>query len=157
MRGSTVAESILEEAQKIIHGERAKTYGHPRDQFALAAKLWSDYLGVEVTPDDHAVMMILLKLSRVKTGGYHRDAAVDIAGYAGTLERLREPLPYWEREPRVWQALDDVPVGVEVTDVDGYLWKYLVQGWSWLDDGSWLEACCTDESRTDGPYTEVTT
>lgn len=170
--------SILEEAQEIIHGERNKTYGHPRDQFALVAQLWSDYLGVEVTPDDHAAMMVLLKLSRVKTGGYHRDAAVDIAGYAGTMERLREPvepLANWEREllgllpvehqfdevpaaPRVWNRLRRVPVGTEVTDMDGDRYKRVRDGfyfWGYEGWGDKLSLAAADEHDFYHPFEEV--
>jgi hypothetical protein len=37
-------ESILEEAQRIIHGARNKAYGHPRDIFLNFADLWNGYL-----------------------------------------------------------------------------------------------------------------
>ena len=170
-----MGESILQEAQKIIHGDRNKTYGHPRDQFALAAALWSEYLGVEITADDHAAMMILLKLSRVKTGGYHRDAAVDIAGYAGTMERLREPetwkvdggaagdvtytLGVDERVPRTWESMVDVPVDVQVKDQDGDIWWRGPEGWWYFHppEGPAHRAEDALEAYDDsGPFTEIT-
>jgi hypothetical protein len=171
--------TILEEAQDIIHGERNRTYGHPREQFALAAKLWSDYLGVEVTPDDHAAMMVLLKLSRVKTGGYHRDAAVDIAGYAGTMERLRElpdeyvDLGHTTRHPaptgpgqealehgitwlvdgrRYWSAWADIPAGTRVNSSDEedrkLPWtKFSNDSDNPLGEGPWREWIDPDEAE----------
>jgi hypothetical protein len=82
--------NTLEEAQDIIFGARNASYGHPRDNFQNIADLWSAYLGVPITPMDHANMMVLLKVARLKSGVYHRDSVVDIAGYAGTIERLQE-------------------------------------------------------------------
>lgn len=87
-------QSILEEAQGLIHGVRNKSYGHPRDNFRNIALLWNAYLDgkTEISELDHAVLMILVKVARLKNDGYHRDSVVDIAGYAGTIERLQEPL-----------------------------------------------------------------
>jgi hypothetical protein len=44
-----------------------------------------------ITSDDVCCLMILLKVARIRTGGsYHRDSAVDAAGYAALLEILNE-------------------------------------------------------------------
>lgn len=87
-------ESILEEAQRIIHGQRNKDYGHPRENFAAIAALWNAYIMHKDEPvlllQDVANMMILLKVARLNNGVYHRDSVTDIAGYAGTIERLQE-------------------------------------------------------------------
>ena len=91
-------ESILEEAQRLIHGPRNKNYGHPRDNFRDTAALFSGYLGMEITDIDVANLMILLKVARVKGTGYHRDSFTDIAGYAGCVERI-----YEEPEPKAKQ------------------------------------------------------
>lgn len=85
-----MGESILEEAQRLIHGERNQNYGHPRDNFADIARLFSGYLGQELSTIDVANLMILLKVARVKGAGYHRDSFTDIAGYAGCVERIYE-------------------------------------------------------------------
>lgn len=83
--------SILQDAQKLIHGERNKDYGHPRENFANTAALWSAYTGFPFDEKDVANMMILVKLSRVRPSQpYHRDSYTDIAGYAGTAERVYE-------------------------------------------------------------------
>jgi hypothetical protein len=50
-----------------------------------------DSVNAEVTSDDVCCLMILLKVSRIRTGGsYHRDSAVDAAGYAALLEILHD-------------------------------------------------------------------
>lgn len=76
-------ESILAEAERIVDGPRQEHYGPPTDNFARVAGMWSAYLGVEVSPVDVCALMILLKQARIRSGGgYHRDSAVDTAGYA---------------------------------------------------------------------------
>ena len=80
--------SILGEAAAIIDGDRADTYGDPRESFARIAGMWASYLGIPLTSTDVAHMMILLKVSRAKTTPGHRDSLVDIAGYAALAERV---------------------------------------------------------------------
>lgn len=86
MKGDTVNE----EAQKLIFGDREAEYGHPAENLGRIATLWSAYLKQEVTAADVATMMILLKVARLKTGVGSRDTWVDIAGYAGLLERIHD-------------------------------------------------------------------
>lgn len=75
-------QKILEEAITIITKDRTTTHGNPEDNFAIIAKLWSVYLGREVSSKDVAVMNILQKVSRLLTSPNHRDNWIDIAGYA---------------------------------------------------------------------------
>jgi hypothetical protein len=50
-----------------------------------------DTLPAEVSANDVCSLMILLKVARIRSGGsYHRDSAVDAAGYAALLEVLNE-------------------------------------------------------------------
>ncbi|ATN88124.1 hypothetical protein SEA_CINDARADIX_50 [Mycobacterium phage Cindaradix] len=90
---TTMSESILEEAQRLIHGERNKNYGHPRENFSDIAALFSGYLERPISDIDVANLMILMKIARVKGTGYHRDSFTDIAGYAGCVERIYEEEP----------------------------------------------------------------
>lgn len=130
-----MTETILEEAQRLIHGDRNKNYGHPRDNFADIAALFSSYLGTEITDIDVANLMILVKIARVKGTGYHRDSFTDIAGYAGCVERIyEEPDPSviameqitkdfgLDKQPRVWASIAQVPTDVRVQDRDGDYW-----------------------------------
>jgi hypothetical protein len=80
--------SLLQRADQLINGERRQQYGDPAESFAQIAALWSAYLGVTVTAHDYANMMILMKVSRARSG-YHDDCALDIAGYAGLTELLK--------------------------------------------------------------------
>lgn len=75
-------KEILEEAARIVTGERQNQYGDVEDSFGLIAGLWGDYLNHPVTSKDVALMMILLKVARKKGGKGKADNWVDIAGYA---------------------------------------------------------------------------
>lgn len=70
--------------------DRENTYGPPEDNFKLIADLWSTYTGVKISPRDVAVMMILLKTARVRTGINHSDNFVDMAGYAACAAEIGE-------------------------------------------------------------------
>jgi hypothetical protein len=86
-----VSIDVLAEAHDLIHGERLRFYGPPATNFERIAGMWSAYLGIDVTANDVCCMMILLKAARIRSGGaYHRDSAVDVAGYAALLEALNE-------------------------------------------------------------------
>lgn len=89
-------ESVLQEAERIINGERAKDYGDSiYNDFKTIGELWSVVLNtrhgtsVVVSSDDVAMMMLLLKVSRSIKNTTHRDSLVDIAGYAGCAAKLR--------------------------------------------------------------------
>ena len=73
---------ILDNARAIVTGEREKQYGKPEDNFAIIAELWGAYTGYKFSPVDVAMMMVLLKVARIKTGVGTVDSFVDLAGYA---------------------------------------------------------------------------
>jgi len=47
--------------------ERGKSYGSVESSFGRIAKLWSAYTGKSIKPHEVAVMMTLLKVSRMTT------------------------------------------------------------------------------------------
>ena len=75
-------QSVAQEAHGLVHGARNKTYGHPYDDYTRTAGLWSAFLGVEITPGQAALMMLLMKVSRLRNTPDHRDSLVDACGYA---------------------------------------------------------------------------
>lgn len=89
-----MSDSILTEAEHIINGQRRDDYGEVLPSFQRIADLWSPILGVTVTPEQVALCMIQLKIART-LHGWTRDSVVDIAGYAGCLEKIL-------REKEVW-------------------------------------------------------
>lgn len=82
-------QSILQEAEELIHGDRAKAYGHPSKNFNNIAKGWSVIFGKDITPEQVALAMIWVKVSR-QLNTPKRDNLTDIAGYAGTIEMLAQ-------------------------------------------------------------------
>lgn len=78
---------ILEEANNVIAGPRQDAYGPPKENFTKIASMWKAYLGVDVTAQDVAMMMVLLKVARVHNKP-SRDTLVDIAGYSALADIL---------------------------------------------------------------------
>ena len=78
-------ESILNAAMSIVNGDRDEKYGKPEDNFQTIADLWNTYLGESlrwnIEPEEVAVMMILMKVSRLSKS-LTEDSFIDIAGYA---------------------------------------------------------------------------
>jgi len=90
-----MSETILQEAQRLIYGDRQNDYGHPLDDFAKTAFMWTGLLlpklrlGEEITPKDVALCMVAVKLSR-EVHKHGRDNLVDAAGYIGTAAMIEE-------------------------------------------------------------------
>lgn len=79
----SVRREILDEARRVVTGDRETTYGGPEQSFSTIAQLWSVYLGITVQAHDVAALLALLKLARLQhSQGQHRDSWVDLAGYA---------------------------------------------------------------------------
>ena len=83
-------ETILQEAQRLVHGPRQQSYGHPFDDFTRTGRMWGAILGREdVPPELVALCLIAVKISR-EVNAPKRDNRVDIAGYAETLDLVRD-------------------------------------------------------------------
>jgi len=89
---------LLNEAVKVIAGDRDKQYGTPEDSFRAIARHWNAYIHgreFDLTPGDVAAMMILVKVARMESGNLAQaDSWLDIAGYAACgyeTQHLGEP------------------------------------------------------------------
>lgn len=90
--------NILEEANKLIHGDRNEQYGAPLDNHGTTAAFWNVYLQAinrrgktQLDAEDVCWLNVLQKVSReATTGAGKRDTAVDVAGYAGNVEMVRD-------------------------------------------------------------------
>lgn len=82
-------ESVLTEAQGLVHGARNVAYGHPLDDFTrtagMASAMLSHKLTEPLTPEEVGMFMCLIKLSR-QVNAPKRDNLVDLAGYAETVQ-----------------------------------------------------------------------
>jgi len=82
-------ESLLDEAERLTAQDRQHDYGHPSQDFARTALLWTAVLadrlreGQHITAMDVPLCMIAVKLAR-QAHRHKRDNLVDIAGYART-------------------------------------------------------------------------
>lgn len=81
-------ESILVEAERIVNGPRQATYGHPLDNFTRLAKLCEPIVGVPLTAEQMALIMVQVKVSRLCETPGHRDSQVDGAGYFGVYSKI---------------------------------------------------------------------
>lgn len=83
-------ETVLEEAQRLIYGDRQASYGHPIEDFTRTGRMWGAILGVpDVPPEKVGLCMVALKISR-ECHRPKRDNLVDGAGYFGTVAMIRE-------------------------------------------------------------------
>ncbi len=81
------SETVLQEAQRLVYGDRGAAYGHPLDDYTRTAALWSPILGVPVTAEQAILCMIQVKISR-ECHAPKRDNRVDIGGYSECLDRV---------------------------------------------------------------------
>lgn len=86
---------ILTEAREAVSGDRMRHYGHPADNHACTAAMWSAYLSrtlgltVKLSAEDVCMLNILQKVSR-EANLPKRDNLVDIVGYARNVELIQE-------------------------------------------------------------------
>lgn len=105
----TQRKSLLDEAASLVDGDRNVQYGDPREDFARTAAYWNTHLkGVAIrrmydrgwdtdnewaedflafvesmlSSYDVAIMMMMLKMSRLSWSPDKKDHWVDVAGYA---------------------------------------------------------------------------
>lgn len=94
-------EQTLKKAIEMVTGHRETDYGSPEDNFNRIATYWSTHLGMEITAEDVAVMMALLKIARIATGTATDDSWVDLAGYAACggeiASRRQEAFESWRK------------------------------------------------------------
>ena len=89
---------ILDEAARLVNGDRQAAYGHPADNHRCTAELWNAYLArrwdrqqndppLEVDAFDVCMLNILQKVSRL-AHTRQRDGLVDIAGFAANADMV---------------------------------------------------------------------
>jgi hypothetical protein len=81
-----IARDYLTEARAAIQ-DRGLEYGHPTDNMARTAALWSSYLEMPVTDYQVAICMALVKIARsMETAKV--DTYVDMAAYVAIAGQL---------------------------------------------------------------------
>ena len=84
-----ICQKILQEAEKLVSGDRQEDYGDKLTNHKNIAKLWSAYLDKEITPHDVAICMGLVKIARLKHA-HKKDSYVDLAAYAAIAGEIDE-------------------------------------------------------------------
>lgn len=83
-------ESALQEAQRLVYGDRGADYGHPIDDYTRTGRMWGAILGIpDIDPRICALMMAALKISR-ECNRSKRDNRVDLAGCAECAQMIAE-------------------------------------------------------------------
>lgn len=97
-------ETVLQAAQRLVHGDRGASYGHPIDDYTSTGRIWAATLdrwlrkqpGFEdvpplpdIDPRIAALMMVGVKLSR-EAHKPKRDNRTDMAGYAECVDMIAE-------------------------------------------------------------------
>lgn len=78
---SPVRARVLQRAEALTCGPRSETYGSPAENMEATARLWSAFLGCEISGAQVAVCQALLKIARLKTTPDHQDSHDDAAAY----------------------------------------------------------------------------
>lgn len=83
------AKVLVEEALDLVFGERNDDYGHPAEDYGRTAGMWSAFLGVNITPYQAALMMVMVKLSR-EYNKHKDDNIIDSHGYLLVASRIKD-------------------------------------------------------------------
>ncbi len=81
--------NILEEALRLVHGDRNADYGHPYDDYSKTTTLFNSLTGRDLTVSEGVLFMLCVKMSRLGHA-LKRDSLVDLAGYAEVLRIVTE-------------------------------------------------------------------
>jgi hypothetical protein len=72
---------ILQEAARLTARDRQKTYGDPTVNHSRIAALWTTYLEQQITPQQVAICMALVKIARLMETETE-DSFIDLTAYA---------------------------------------------------------------------------
>ena len=94
----SVCAKTLQTALDLTGGARAKQHGDKRANHQNIADLWNAYMTNKLikgtsemfTAMDVALMMVLVKVARTKSGTHNPDNFVDMAGYAGVAAEIAD-------------------------------------------------------------------
>ena len=94
---SMTKEEILKKARDLITGDRNETHGDAFQNHAEIAEFWNIYLDkklqpmANITAEDVALMMVLMKISRNTQGKKNNlDNFIDMCGYAAIAGEIND-------------------------------------------------------------------
>ena len=74
-------ESTLQEAHRLVYGDRGEDYGHPSDDYGRTVAIFNAWTGHNLSTLDGVRFMHAVKLSRQIESPTKRDHYVDASGY----------------------------------------------------------------------------
>lgn len=98
MTDDSVIGTVTDEAHDIVTADR-DSHGDAYENHKQIAELWSAFLGREIEPYEVAVMMTMVKASRMQAGTLDKDHFRDIAGYADVAWDCAVRHPETDAEP----------------------------------------------------------
>ena len=87
----TKTEKLFEEVIQILHA-RGSQYGHPIGNHKRIAELWSAYLGYPIQPNEVAICMCLVKISRQAEDPRVDDNYTDALGYIAISKTVHDAM-----------------------------------------------------------------
>ena len=76
-----ICKELLDEAKKVIGGDRQEDYGDKLKNHQNIADFWSVFLQKKITAHDVAICMALVKVARLMNQ-HKKDSYLDMAAYA---------------------------------------------------------------------------
>ena len=76
-----ISQDLLDEAKKLIGGDRQEDYGDKLKNHQNIADFWSVFLQKKITAHDVAICMALVKVARLMNQ-HKKDSYIDMAAYA---------------------------------------------------------------------------
>ena len=71
-----------------IVAERGADYGSAATNHRRISELWSGYLDTYISPEQAAMCMLLVKVSRLSESSQHDDSLRDLIGYACVYRKI---------------------------------------------------------------------
>jgi len=95
----TTTEKLFDEVIGILH-IRGTQYGHPISNHKRIAELWSAYLGYPIQPNEVAILMCLVKISRQAEDPGVVDNYKDALGYIAIAKTITDAM---QDEDGAWE------------------------------------------------------
>jgi hypothetical protein len=95
----TTTEKLFNEVVDILHS-RGTQYGHPISNHKRIAELWSAYLGYPIQPNEVAICMCLVKISRQAEDPRVADNYKDALGYIAIAQTITDAM---QDEDGAWE------------------------------------------------------
>ena len=95
----TTTEKLFSEVVDILHS-RGTQYGHPISNHKRIAELCSDYMGYPIKPNEVAMCMCLVKISRQAEDPRVADNYKDALGYIAIAQTITDAM---QDEDGAWE------------------------------------------------------